>query len=119
MSSCSSPNAFDSFEHCELGFTIGSCALQVAVLYRPPPSRKNKLTNAMFFDDFATFLQNHMYGSGDLVLLGDMNFHLDRPDEPLPKRFIDLLDSLSFKQHIQSATHCCGHILDTIITRDN
>ena len=94
-----SETALTSFEHCELGFTTGSKHIKIVVVYRPPPSKKNKLTNAMFFEEFSPFLQDRMSIAGDLILVGDVNFHLDKPNDAEPKKILTLLDSLNYKQH--------------------
>ena len=119
VSTKSSDTGLVSFEHCEIGFKTGSKCLKVCVIYRPPPSKKNKLTNTMFFDEFTPFLQDCMSTAGDLIVVGDVNFHLDKPHEAEPKKFLTLLDSLNFQQHVTSPTHRSGHILDVVITKDN
>ena len=109
----------DSFEHCEILFKTGSACLNVVVFYRPPPSKKNKLTSKKFFDEFTVFLQDRLSSAGDFLLVGDANFHLDKPQEAEPKTFLTLLDSLNFQQHVEGSTHRSGHTLDVVITRDN
>jgi hypothetical protein len=63
-------------------------------------------------------MQDHLYSPGELILVGDLNFHLDEPSKPEPKRCMSLLESLNYKQHVMSPTHRSGHILDVVITRD-
>ena len=46
-------------------------------VYRPPPSRKNKLTDAMFHDAFPDLLDFCYNLSGKCIILGDMNVHFD------------------------------------------
>ena len=50
---------------------------------------------------------------------GDMNFYLDLPDDPLAKKFLNLLNEHGLTQHVTGPTHVCGHTLDVVITRDN
>ena len=87
---------FSSFEHCEVTFNTGSKQLNVNVVYRPPPSQKNKLTNKMFFDEFSPFMHDRISSTGHF-----------------------LFDTLNYKQHITTRTHKSGHTLDAVITRDN
>lgn len=48
--------SFQSFEHIDLSITYEKLNFQMVLIYRPPPSTKNKLTIPMFFDDFHKLL---------------------------------------------------------------
>ena len=58
-------------------FPAGTCPYQPCAcrLYRPPPSRKNKLSNQLFLQEFSEFLTQFAGSHIDLVLLGDFKFH--------------------------------------------
>ena len=60
-----------------------------------------------------------MSSLGHLVILGDLNFHVDNAADSNAKKFLDLLDLLNFSQHVTSITHKAGHTLDLVITRDS
>ena len=60
-----------------------------------------------------------MSSPGRLVILGDLNFHVDNAADSNAKKFLDLLDLLNFSQHVTSITHKAGHTLDLVITRDS
>ena len=62
------------------------------MIYRPPPSRTNKLENTTFFDD---------------VNLSDT------------RKFDETLSDHGLVQHVQGATHNKGHTLNVVITRGN
>ena len=53
-----------------------------------------------------------------LLITGDINIHVDVPDDPDAIKFLDLLDSLGLAQHVKTPTHRCGHTLDLMITRE-
>ena len=53
-----------------------------------------------------------------LLITGDINIHVDVPDDPDAIKFLDLLDSLGLAQHVKTPTHLCGHTLDLMITRE-
>ena len=61
----------------------------------------------------------HSCWIGELVVVGDLNFHLDIPTDPDAKKFLSLLETMHFIQHVSSSTHRSGHILDVVVTRDN
>ncbi|CAB4036308.1 Hypothetical predicted protein, partial [Paramuricea clavata] len=67
--------------------------------------------------EFSSFLEGIIVSPGQLLIAGDFNFHLDNPNDPLTKRFVDLLASFDLKQYISGSTHASGHTLDLIITR--
>lgn len=73
----SSTDGWNSFEHCTMTFTANSRCLNIVVVYRPPPSKKNGLTCGQFFEEFPLLLGDHLSTAGDLILVGDVNFHLD------------------------------------------
>ena len=110
---------FSSFEHCEVTVNTGSKQLNVNVVYRPPPSQKNKLTNKMFFDEFSPFMHDRISSTGHFLLLGDLNFHLEDRNDTEALKMNDLFDTLNYKQHVTTRTHKSGHTLDVFITRDN
>lgn len=92
---------------------MGSRLLKVIVLYRPPPSRKNKLTVTQFFEDISHFLGEEVSN------IGDVNFHLDNHGDPDTRRFHDLIDMLNRTQHVTTPTHRAGHILEAVITHSD
>ena len=64
----------------------------MTVVYRPPPSSKNKLTNGLFFEEFSTYLHDQIAGTDQYLLLRDLNFHLEDKTDCNSKRFSDLLE---------------------------
>lgn len=98
---------FSSFEHvvCVLS---GQIPTIIATVYRPPKLNYN------FIDDFAGFIAYLSTLSSNVILLGDLNIHMDNPNLPLTKDFISCLDSFGFLQHITFPTHSKSHTLDLI-----
>ena len=94
-----------SFESCDIIFTCGSKFFTLVTVYRPPPSRKNKLNVGLFFEEFSPFLQDCAISKGELVLVGDLNFHLDIKDDPDAITFLDLIDSCGLTQSVVGPTH--------------
>jgi hypothetical protein len=45
------------------------------------------------------------------------NIHVDDVINATALHFLDLLDAFGFMQHINVATHNCGHTLDLVITQ--
>ena len=108
---------FSSFEYMDSTIYSGSSSVRLFTIYRPPPSKENKLTPKMFFEDFSTLLESVSIYSGNILMVGDFNFHVDQPDDHNASVFLDILDSADLGQHVTEATHEKGHTLDLVITR--
>ena len=108
--------SFQSFEHIDLSITYEKLNFQMVLIYRPPPSTKNKLTIPMFFDDFHKLLDTlDDYYQRPVILAGDFNLHLDNPQDSNVSRFLDILDSANLLQHITTPTHKRGHTWLTVV----
>ena len=110
---------YTTFEHCDVQFTNNSGLLNIVVVYRPPPTKRNGHVVGAFLDEFRSLLEDRMSCPGRLVILGDLNFHVDNAADCNAKKFLDLLDLQKFSQHVTSITHKAGHTLDLVITRDS
>ena len=93
--------------------------IRVIVVYRPPPSATNKLTTSLFLSEFTTLLENLSITSGELLILGDFNLHVDKPSDPDASQLFSLLYAFGLTQHVRESTHTHGHTLDLGITRSN
>ena len=52
-----------------------------------------------------------------LIVAGDVNIHLERPDEPNSRRFTDLLATYGLQCRVAAPTHDLGGWLDIVATR--
>ena len=52
-----------------------------------------------FFEEFSTFLQDRVTSSGDLLIVGDLNFHLDKKNDTATRKLTELLESSRVIQH--------------------
>ena len=68
-------------------------------VYRPLPSRKNKLTDAMFHEEFPDLLDVSNNLTGKCITLGDMSVHFDSPKNPCTAELLSSLDMLIFLRH--------------------
>ena len=71
-----------------------------------------------FIEEWSVFLSQISLSKSNVLLLGDMNFHLDNPTSSHTRNFLLSLESHDLHQHICSPTHQCGNTLDVLITRD-
>ena len=68
--------AFKSFEVCETRLCYQDQSVTFLCVYRPLPSRKNKVSNKMFLDEFPDLLESYASCDRPFVLC-DINFHFD------------------------------------------
>ncbi len=106
-----------SFESITTVMDVGSFTFRFVVIYRVPPSTKNKLQRSLFLKEFADLLELSTTQSGRLVLAGDFNVHWDKKDDAERNQLEKLLDSHNLVQHVREPTHQDGHTLDLVITR--
>ena len=109
---------FDSFEHMVVKLKCESTSYTIVIVYRPPCSKRNQLTYESFCCEFPSLLENVMIDKSRLLILGDFNIPMDNPEHPKTAKFNDILDTFGLRQHVKSATHNSGHILDLILTRE-
>ena len=71
--------AFDhsSFELLELTLSLQHIQLHFFLLYRPPASKKNQPSDALFFQQFPDFLSHCNTLKGKMLVLQDFNFQYD------------------------------------------
>ena len=62
-------------------------------------------------------MDHHTTTSGRLIVVGDLNIHLNNQNDQKAKQFLDLLSSLSLHQHVSKPTHNHGKTSDAVITR--
>ena len=65
----------------------------------------------------------HIFGtsnhtSGNILIVGDFNFHVDNTRSSDTITFNKILESFNLQQHVNEPTHKQGHTLDLIITRN-
>ena len=61
----------------------------------------------------------HTSTYANLLIIGDINLHLDNTTDAMTCKFRHLLAVHSLTQHVSVPTHNLGHTLDVVITRDN
>ena len=94
-------------------------SINLYVIYRPPPSSENRVSCESFLDEIGTLLENSVIDPRPLLITGDFNFHVDNKSDVDANNFSDLLESFNLCQHVMESTHCAGHTLVLIISRNS
>ncbi|CAL9705986.1 unnamed protein product [Knipowitschia caucasica] len=84
--------------------------ITILLIYRPPKKHPD------FIKEIHDFLATICTSSSNVLILGDLNIHVDTPSDHFAAEFLDLLDCLSLQQHVDVPSHSKGHILDLVIT---
>ena len=105
----------NEFEFLAVMLTLGGQRILSIVLYRPG---SRPLTDA-FLEDFSKFLELLIVQSCHILILGDINIHLDVPDDGMTVKFGTIMECFGMKQHINQPTHKAGHTLDILITKSS
>ena len=63
------------------------------------------------------FLSDDSVPAENVLVVGDFNFHMDKPNNPDTQRFVQLYNPLGFDQFVTEPMHVKGHILDIVLCR--
>ena len=71
-----------------------------------------------FFDQFADLLER-LTNYSFVLLVDDVNIHLDDDTSTDTIKLNEILDEHNFTQHVQCPTHVGGHLPDVFLTRES
>ena len=108
-----------SFELVHATLVLHNQTINFFCIYRPPPSRKNKLSFTLFLEEFPNLLDFSNSITGKTIILGDFNLHFDQPNSPDVSKILESIQMFDLMQTVDKPTHRCGHILDWILHRRN
>ena len=77
-----------SFECMECSFPLN---IHGALIYRVPPSQKNKIPQSLFIDEFSKLMESLSIGGGKLLVLGDFNIPWNKEDHPEREQLYDII----------------------------
>lgn len=114
-----SPTNFTHFELLKCTISSKDYHFRLCVIYRPPLSRVNKFKTSIFFEEWSDFLDYVVVIPEEVVITGDLNFHIDDSRDTDAQKFLQILSEHGLLQHVSGPTHVHGHTLDVLITREN
>ncbi|XP_042559606.1 uncharacterized protein LOC122128826 [Clupea harengus] len=85
-------------------------SMTVLLIYRPPKP------NPSFLPEISDLLTSLCTISTNIVIVGDLNIHVDNPSCQFAADFLNVLECLGLQQHVEVPTHTKGHTLDLVIT---
>ena len=91
-----------------------SITYDLVVVYRLPSASIIKL-----YDDIASFIENNVVNlKGELIMFGDFNIRMDKPEDLDTITFTDFLSGLGLQNHVGFTTHQSQHTTDLVITKE-
>lgn len=111
---------YKSFQVMESLLTTSTDIVRLVNIYRPPYTKKARFTECDFLREFEDYLDTLSTKPGVPILAGDFNFHIERPGDHYPKKFLELLEQYQLRQHVPVVpTHEQGGTLDLVITSES
>ena len=86
----------------QASITLQHNTLHFFCLYRPPPNRRNNLTDSMFTEQLPDLLDYVNSLPGLVCLVGDMNIHFDNPLQSLTKHTLSTLSLIAVSKSLIS-----------------
>ena len=108
-----------SFEFSEWLVTWSNKRLKLCIIYHPPPSQNNPISNGTFLDEFDSYLEHVVLCDELLCICGDFNIHMNKPQDPYQIRLSEILKCYGLVNNVHVPTHKLGNTLDFLITWDN
>ncbi len=81
-------------------------------------SEIHKYTMSTFYAEFENLLTHYILTKGELLIMGDFNFHMNKPEESNVKRMLKILDTFDLIRHVTNSTNKHGNTLELIITKN-
>ncbi len=111
------PSSVKTMEIMETLLRTKDRQIRLVCIYRPDSSPAKPYKMSQFYDEFSELMTHYNLYNDEIIIFGDLNFHVNKPDKPDVKKFLDILESNNLYQHIHEPTHEHGNTLDLLITR--
>ena len=105
-----------SFQYALWRIAIHKIELLVIAVYRPPYSAVNQTTLNTFLDEFPDWLSTKITEDNNIVIVGDLNVHVNDGCDIDANIFNDMMIAMGLKQWVTFPTHCNGNTLDLVMT---
>ena len=96
---------YRSFEHLTCTVQSGLDLLYCPWNILPPQGTQEGITNTTFLDELTDLLTEVTAKHRSIIILGDLNMHIDKSEDPDAQVLINTLVSFNSKQHIPFQTH--------------
>ena len=99
---------FKTMEFSCFCISTGNRLINLITIYRPPDSNVLEFCN-----ELTNLLKTNINSSGEIILLGDFNFAVNKPFDAEPATFLDMLDSFNLVNKVDKPTQRLSNILQS------
>ena len=86
------------------------------VIYQPPYSTRQPITNAIFLDEIIEWLADVLTNHNNIILARDFNLHVNDENDTDASILINTIEAMGIQQHIIYPTHKSDNILNLVFT---
>lgn len=110
--------SYPTFEHTESTIRGSSGSLlRISCVYRSGTDTSQSSNMKKFLEDFEDYIISLIGKPGKPIILGDFNIHVENDQCTKALRFLSLIESHGWIQHVSGVTHQAGGTLDLVMTR--
>ena len=107
-----SPQTSEIMEYMELTSDFKGIVCNIYIIYCIP-----NMSVIQFCSELSDLIKNNILEDhGHIIMLGDFNIHMDKPEHPDTATFNDFLKSFDLVNFTTFPTHISRHTLDLVIT---
>ena len=113
---CVKEDQLNTFKFAIWKVSCNNDNITLIVVYHPPYTTSNPITNTTFIDEFTEWLTDQIVSYDNLYITGIFNIHINNTildDEA--SVFVDSMEGLGLEQHHNFITHKAGNTLDLIM----
>ena len=105
-----------SFEFATWELRVKNNTIIIHGIYHPPYSTTNRITNAMFIEEFTDHVSSCLPTHQNNIFIGDFNLHVSNQLDTDAAIFGDTINALGLYQHVGFSMHRSGNVLDLILS---
>ena len=105
---------FEAMECVDFSLNLDRHNILLAVIYRPPNS-----SVLQFANELAAYMEKNINTSGEQIMVGDFNVHINKQDEGNAIILSDILESFNLMNHVEFPTHKLQNTLDLVINQQD
>ena len=101
-------------ECVDFSLNLDRCNILLAVIYRPPDS-----SVLQFANELAAYMEKNINTTGEQIIVGDLNVHINKQDEGNAIILSDMLESFNLTNHVGFPTDKLQNTLDLVINQQD
>ena len=99
-------------ECVDFSLNLNRCNILLAVIYRPPDTSVLQVAN-----ELAAYMEKNINTTGEQIIVGDFNVHINKLDEGNAMILSDMLESFNLSNCVEFPTHKLQNTLDLVINQ--